>query len=165
MIMKKMLFIITCILISGIAMQSCKQSDENLKKDVDKAIQGRYNSTISTSVKDGVVTLIGTVESQQEKTSVESEVKAVKHVKTVVNNISVRESNITSQQPVINPDNTIKSSIESRLATEGFKDVKVDVSNGEIILSGNLKRSDLTKVMQIANESNPKKVTNNLNLK
>lgn len=160
-----MLFIITCILISGIAMQSCKQSDENLKKDVDKAIQGRYNSTISTSVKDGVVTLIGTVESQQEKTSVESEVKAVKHVKTVVNNISVRESNITSQQPVINPDNTIKSSIESRLATEGFKDVKVDVSNGEIILSGNLKRSDLTKVMQIANESNPKKVTNNLNLK
>ncbi|MDR2947764.1 MAG: BON domain-containing protein [Prevotella sp.] len=163
--MKKMLFIITCILISGIAMQSCKQSDENLKKDVDKAIQGRYNSTISTSVKDGVVTLIGTVESQQEKTSVESEVKAVKHVKTVVNNISVRESNITSQQPVINPDNTIKSSIESRLATEGFKDVKVDVSNGEIILSGNLKRSDLTKVMQIANESNPKKVTNNLNLK
>jgi len=165
MIMKKMLFIITCILISGIAMQSCKQSDENLKKDVDKAIQGRYNSTISTSVKDGVVTLTGTVESQQEKTSVESEVKAVKHVKTVVNNISVRESNITSQQPVINPDNTIKSSIESRLATEGFKDVKVDVSNGEVILSGNLKRSDLTKVMQIANESNPKKVTNNLNLK
>lgn len=160
-----MLFIITCILISGIAMQSCKQSDENLKKDVDKAIQGRYNSTISTSVKDGVVTLTGTVESQQEKTSVESEVKAVKHVKTVVNNISVRESNITSQQPVINPDNTIKSSIESRLATEGFKDVKVDVSNGEVILSGNLKRSDLTKVMQIANESNPKKVTNNLNLK
>lgn len=160
-----MLFIITCILISGIAMQSCKQNDENLKKDVDKAIQGRYNSTISTSVKDGVVTLTGTVESQQEKTSVESEVKAVKHVKTVVNNISVRESNITSQQPVINPDNTIKSSIESRLATEGFKDVKVDVSNGEVILSGNLKRSDLTKVMQIANESNPKKVTNNLNLK
>lgn len=165
MIMKKMLFIITCILISGMAMQSCKQSDENLKKDVDKAIQGRYNSTISTSVKDGVVTLTGTVESQQEKSSIESEVKAVKHVKTVVNNISVRESNITSQQPVINPDNTIKSSIESRLTTEGFKDVKVDVSNGEVILSGNLKRSDLTKVMQIANESNPKKVTNNLKLK
>ena len=163
--MRKMLFIITCVLISGITMQSCKQSDENLKKNVDSAIQGRYNSTISTAVKDGVVTLTGTVESQQEKTSLENDVKAVKHVKSVVNNISVRESNITTQQPAINPDNTIKSSIESRLATEGFKDVKVDVSNGEVVLSGTLKRSDLTKVMQIANESNPRKVTNNLNLK
>lgn len=163
--MKKMFFIITCVLISGMAMQSCKQSDENLKKEVDKAIQGRYNSTVSTSVKDQVVTLIGTVESQQEKTSVENDVKAVKHVKSVVNNISVRESNITSQQPVINQDSTIKSSIESRMKTEGFNDVKVDVSNGEVILSGTLKRSDLTKVMQIANESNPRKVTNNINLK
>lgn len=163
--MKKMLFIITCILISGLTMQSCKQSDENLKKDVDKVIQGRYNSTISTSVKDRVVTLTGTVESQQEKTSVENDVKAVKNVKSVVNNISVRESNITTQEPMVNPDNTIKSSIESRLATEGFKDVKVEVSNGDVVLSGNLKRSDLTKVMQIANESNPRKVTNNLNLK
>lgn len=160
-----MLFIITCILISGMTMQSCKQSDENLKKDVDKTIQERYNSTISTSVKDGVVTLTGTVESPQEKVSVENDVKAVKHVKTVVNNISVDESDITTQQPEINSDNTIKTSIESRLTTEGFKDVKVDVSNGEVALSGNLKRSDLTKVMQIANESNPRKVTNNLNLK
>lgn len=160
-----MLFIITCILVSGITLQSCKQSDENLKKDVDKAIEGRYNSTVSTSVKDGVVTLTGTVESQQEKMSVENDVKAVKHVKSVVNNISVRESNITSQEPVINPDNTIKSSVESRLQTEGFKDVKVEVSNGEVTLTGDLKRSDLTKVMQIANESNPKKVNNKLKLK
>ena len=164
MIMRKIFFIITCILISGVTMQSCKQSDENLKKDVDKAIQGRYNSTVSTSVKDGVVTLTGTVESQQEKTAVEDDVKAVKHVKTVVNNITVHESNISSQAPIVNPDNTIKSSVESRLKTEGFKDVKVEVNNGEVVLSGNLKRSDLTKVMQIANESNPRKVTNNLNL-
>lgn len=163
--MKKMLFILTCVLISGISLQSCKQSDEKLKTNVDKAIEGRYNSTISTSVKDGVVTLTGTVETEQEKTALESDVRAVKHVKTVVNNVSVSQSNIPSQEPVINPDNTIKTSIESRLATEGYKDVKIEVSNGEVTLTGDLKRSDLTKVMQIANESNPKRVINNLKLK
>ncbi|MFR0677823.1 BON domain-containing protein [Dysgonomonas sp.] len=163
--MKKILFIITCILISGMAMQSCKQSDGNLKKEVDKEIAERYNSTISTSVKDGVVTLTGTVESEQEKTSIQSDVEAVGHVKTVVNNISVNDSNIIPEEPVINSGDTIKSTIESKLETEGFKDVKVDIHNGDVVLSGDLKRSDLTKVMQIVNESSSGKVTNNLKLK
>lgn len=86
-------------------------------------------------------------------------------MKTVVNNISVRETSISSNQPMMNQDNTIKTSIESRLMTEGFSDVKVAVDNGEVTLSGDLKRNDLTKVMQIANESNPSKVTNKLTLK
>ena len=162
--MKKMLFILTCVLVSGITLQSCKESDEKIKMNVDKAIEGRYNSTISTSVKDGVVTLMGTVEAEQDKTAIESDVRAVKHVKTVVNNITVRES-VPTQEPVINADNTIKMTIETMLNAQGYKDVKVEVSNGEVTLSGDLKRSDLTKVMQIANESNPKKVINNLKLK
>lgn len=130
--MRKMLFTITCVFLSGTILQSCKQSDENLKKDVNKAIEGRYNSTVSTSVEEGVVTLTGTVESQEEKTSVENDVKAVKHVKSVVNNISVRENNITSQEPVIDPDSTIKSSIETKLKEGGYKDVKIEVANGEV---------------------------------
>ncbi|MDU1891677.1 MAG: BON domain-containing protein [Dysgonomonas sp.] len=158
--MKKILFIVTCILISGMTLQSCKQNDEALKKNVDMAIQGHYNSTVGTSVKDGVVTLMGTVETQEEKTLVENDVKAVKNVKSVVNNITVQESTLA-----VNPDNTIKSAIESRLQSEGLKDVMVEVKNGEVILTGDLKRSDLAKVMQIANESNPGKVTNNLKLK
>lgn len=163
--MRKMLFMIACIMVAGVAMQSCRKSDEILKKDVDRVIQGRYNSTIVTSVKDRVVTLAGTVESLQERTSVENDVKTVKDVKAVVNNITVVEKEVISQEPVINPDDTLKSTIELKLQTEGFKDVKVEVSNGEVTLSGDLKRSDLTKVMQIVNESKPVKVTNNLKLK
>ncbi|MBK5722268.1 BON domain-containing protein [Dysgonomonas sp. Marseille-P4677] len=163
--MKKMLFMIACIMITGVAMQSCRKNDDVLKKDVDRVIQGRYNSTIVTSVKDRVVILDGTVESQQEKMSVENDVNNVKDVKGVVNNITVRESDITSPEPVINSDDTFKSSIESKLQSEGFKEVKVEVSNGEVTLSGDLKRSDLIKVMQIVNEFNPVKVINNIKLK
>jgi len=160
--MKKTILIITCILLSGLAFQSCKQSDQKLNSEVEKVLKDRYQS-ISSSTKDGVVTLMGTVDSQQEKASAETSVRSVKNVKNVVNNIQVRMQEPAA--PAVNPDTTIKTDITTKLETGGYKDVKVEVTNGEVILSGDLKRSDLTKVMQIANESNPRKVTNNIKLK
>lgn len=163
--MKKILFIITCVLISGLSLQSCKKSDGSVKTDVDKVLQEQFSSSaISSTVKDGVVTLAGVVESEAEKVSIENAVKNVKGIKNLNNNITVQEKVITPPEPVYN-DAAIKSSIESKLTEQKFKTVKVEVKEGEVILTGDLKRADLTKVMQIANESNPKKVTNNLNLK
>jgi len=162
MIMKKTIFIITCVLLSGFVLQSCKQNDQKLNNEVEKVLKERYPA-ISSSTKDGVVTLEGTVDSQPEKSSAETLARSVKDVKNVVNNIQVRE--LEPATPMVNSDTTLKTDITSKLEAGGYKDVKVDVNNGEVVLSGSLKRSDLTKVMQIANESNPRKVTNNLNLK
>lgn len=160
--MKKFAFIITCVILSGIAFQSCKQSDQKLNSEVEKVLKEKYPA-ITSSTKDGVVTLSGMVDSQQEKVAAGESVRSVAHVKDVMNNVQVRE--LEPAAPVVNPDETIKSDINKRLQDGGYKDVKVEVTNGEVVLSGDLKRSDLTKVMQIANESNPKKVTNNLKLK
>lgn len=147
------------VLIAGVSFQSCKKSDENVKKEVDKAL---VIPGVSTAIQNGVITLSGEVESAEQKTIAENTVKTIKGVKSVVNNITVKEKVITPE-PV--KDDVIKSAVESKLQTEGFKDVKIEVTNGEIILTGNVKRADLTKVMQIANEANPQKVTNNLNIK
>jgi len=160
--MKKSILIIACILISTLGFQSCKQSDQKLNSEVEKVLKEKYPS-ISSSTKDGVVTLTGTVNSQQEKIAAGESVRSVKNVKDVMNNTQVRE--LEPADPVIHQDATIKTDIMAKLEAAGYKDVKAEVSNGEVILSGELKRSDLTKVMQIANESNPKKVTNNLKLK
>lgn len=160
--MKKIALIITCMILSGLAFQSCKQSDQKLNDEVEKVLKDRYTS-VSSSVKDGGVTLTGTVDSPQEKTAAGEAVRSVKNVKEVTNNIQVRE--IEPAAPIVNPDDTIKNEVITKLETGGYKDVKVDVKNGEITLTGSLKRSDLTKVMQIANESNPKKVTNDIKLK
>ncbi len=154
-----------CAVITGMGMQSCKPNDAKVQSEVDKVLRADYN-TVSTSYRNGVATLTGTVESQQEKTAAENAARSVKNVKSVVNNISVRQQQpVQTQSVTVNRDETITSNINSRLNTEGFKDVKVNVSNGEVTLSGDLKRADLNKVMQIANESNPRRVINNINLK
>jgi len=160
--MKKSILFIACVLFTGLAFQSCKQSDQQLNNDVEKVLKEKY-PTLSASTKDHVVTLMGTVDSEQEKAGAETSVRSVKNVKNVMNNIMVRQQEPAA--PMVAPDGTLKTDIMAKLEAGGYKDVKVDVNNGEVTLSGDLKRSDLTKVMQIANESNPKKVTNNLKLK
>lgn len=165
--MKKMFLMMACVLMTGIMFQSCKQSDSNIQQNVQQELTSKYNSySVSSSVRDGVVTLNGMVDSQAQKTAVENDVAKVSGVKRVMNNVAIRASNVMpQQQPATSPDTNMRSAIESRLRTEGFNDVRVDVANGEVVLSGSLRRNDLTKVMQIANESSPRKVTNNITLR
>lgn len=160
--MKKIVLMITCVLLTSVAFQACKPNDQKLNTEVENALKERHPS-VSSSTMEGVVTLTGMVESQQEKMAAGESARAVKNVKDVVNNIQVREP--VPAAPVVNPDTTIRTDIMSKLEAGGYKGVKVEVNNGEVTLSGDVKRSDLTKVMQIANESNPKKVTNNIKTK
>lgn len=157
--MKKSLFIAFCAIFSVVLMQSCKNNDEAIQKEVQTLVSEKV-SGITVSVKDKVVTLTGTVDSEEKKLEAAG-VASIKSVKSVTNNIVVKEE----PKPVINPDTEIRTTINNKLSAAGYKDVQVEVANGEVTLKGNLKRSDLQKVMQIANESNPKKVNNQLTLK
>jgi len=159
--MKKLVFIMTCIFLTGVGFQSCKQSDDKLQKEVEKVLKDNY-SNISSTVKDGVATLNGTVETEEQKAAIGSVVGLVKNIKSVTNNITVQAPEPTV---VISPDETIKTAINTAFVSAGFKDVVIDVKDGEVTLTGNVKRADLKKVMQIANESNPKKVVNKLTIK
>lgn len=156
--MKTKILICTLALFAGISFYSCKPNDEKLQKEVTNALS--VQPTVSSSVKDGVVTLTGIVESEEAKTAAEASVKSVKDIKSVVNNIEVKKP-----EPVINPDDVLNSSITSALTSAGFKDVVVSVKDGEVTLTGTVKKADLKKVMQIANEAKPKKVTNQLKTK
>lgn len=157
--MKRIAFIIACVIITGITFQSCKESDQKIQGEVNKVLAKDY-AKIKSEVKDGVVTLTGIVESMEEKTGAENVVHSLKPVKSVVNNIEVQVP-----PPPVNPDDTLKSAVEAGLTVAGFKDVKVEVANGEVTLTGDIKKKDLTKVMQVANEAKPQKVNNKLNLK
>lgn len=157
--MKKILLMMAFVLIASASFQSCKKSDESLKKEVDKVL---VDPSISYTVKDGIVTLTGEVESPEQKTAAEQIAKAVKGIKSVVNNVTVKEK---VAEPVIAADDVIKSAVETALQAAGFKDVKIEVLEGVVTLTGDIKKDDLAKIMQIANEANPKKVENKLNLK
>lgn len=154
---KSVLFYVSALLIS-VMLFSCKPSDEKIQKQVETALTA-IESTVTPVVKDGVVTLSGTVESEEAKAAAETALKALKDVKSVVNNVEVK------LPVVINPDEVLSTAITTLLTAGGFADVKAAVDSGIVTLTGDLKRADLQKVLQIANEAKPKQVINKLNLK
>ncbi len=157
--MRKTALIYVIALLSGVMLYSCKPSDEKLQKAVETALT-TANTAVESSVKDGVVTLNGTVDSEEAKAAAEAAAKAVKDIKSVTNNIQVSAPAVT-----VNPDETLTSTINAALSAGGFSGVSIAVSNGEVTLTGDVKKADLPKVMQIANESKPAKVINQLNIK
>lgn len=160
--MKKLIFIMMSVFLVGMTLQSCQDNDKKIKDEIENALKARYN-TVSVAVKDKVVTLTGSLNSQTERAAAENVVRTIKGVNSVVNNITVEEPTPTVKTDT---DTTIKTSIENRYKTDGYNDVKVAVVNGEVVLTGDVMRANLQKVMQIANEtSGVRKVTNNMNVK
>jgi osmotically-inducible protein OsmY len=140
---------------------SCKPSDsaiaESVKSKVSAVTQG-----LAVDVKDGVVTLSGEVADDATKAAVESALQGIKGVKSIVNNITVPPPPPPPVQ--INPDDVLRNSIDAAFAAKGIKGITATVSNGEVTLTGDVKKADLARVMQVANEAKPRKVTNQMKI-
>lgn len=141
---------------------SCKSgpSDNELQTGLTSTLSASYPGVMA-SVKDGVATLTGTCPDESCKNSAESAAKGMKGVKSVVNNITVAPP---PPPPVeITADTPLKDSLNSLLSA--YKTVNADVSNGVVTLTGTIKRSQLTTLMQSVQELKPKKVNNQLVIK
>lgn len=156
--MKRLVLILTCALLSSAVFYSCKPNDEKLQEQVETVLS-TVPSSVTGTVKDGVVTLTGIVDSEEAKAAAEAAIKTVKDIKSVTNNIEVK------LPVVINPDEILSTTISTALTAAGFKDVSLAVDSGVVTLTGEAKKTDLQKIMQIANEAQPKKVLNQLKLK
>lgn len=143
------------------AMVSCKSgpSDEQIQRD----LSGNLNGSVTATVKDGVVTLSGTCPDENCKTSSESSAKNAKGVKSVVNNIVVNTPAPAPAPVEITQTDSLQTSVDALLAS--YKTVKAKVDNGVVTLTGEIKRSQLTTLMQSVNELKPKKVENKLVIK
>ena len=157
----KLLQMLGLVLAVTMFFTSCKPSDsaiaEAVKSKVSSVTQG-----LNVDVKEGVVTLTGQVADDATKAAVESALQGIKGVKTVVNNTTLPPPPPPPPPVQINPDDVLRSTIQSAFDTKGFKGITAAVSNGEVTLTGDVKKADLQKVMQVANESKPKKVINQM---
>ncbi len=142
-------------------MTSCQPSDAKITQEITTKI-GAVAPGVSVSVQQGVATLTGEVTDEATRANLDSLVKSVKGVKSVQDNLSVPPP---PAPVVINPDYMVKASIDSALGAKQLSGITVTVSEGVVTLTGDVKRSDLQTVMQIANESRPKRVVNQLNIK
>ncbi|MCL1943215.1 MAG: BON domain-containing protein [Candidatus Azobacteroides sp.] len=154
--MKTKILVCAVALLAGISFYSCKPNDEKIQKEVATVLSSQ--PTISSEVKNGVVTLSGVVISDEVKAAAEASVKTVKDIKSVVNNIEVKLPE--AQAPVVTPDDALTTAATAALTAAGFKDVTVSAKDSVIILAGEVKKAELRKVMQIANDLKPKKVDN-----
>ncbi|MES2520720.1 MAG: BON domain-containing protein [Bacteroidota bacterium] len=116
------------------------KTNEELQKDVQNAIKWEpllHAAEIGVSVKDGVVTLTGNVDSYAKKSEAENATKNIVGVKVVVENVEVKFNSSYSKKD----DNDIASEILNaykwNMEVPNDK-IKIKVENGFITLEGDV---------------------------
>ena len=132
---------------------ACGPKDADIKASVDQAIAGTQGITVD--VAKGVATISGQFADDAAKSSTEAAVRAVKGVKSVVDNATV-----TPPPPpvVISADDSLRTNVAAAL--KDYPKLSADVKDGVVTLTGEVQKSALPKVMQSLSALRPKKIDN-----
>lgn len=137
----------------SLALAACGPKDADIKAGVDQAIAGTQGVTVD--VAKGVATISGQFADSAAKATTEAAVKGVKGVKSVVDNATVAPP---PAPVVISADDSLKTNVAAAL--KDYPKLTADVKDGVVTLTGEVKRSDLPKVMQAVSALHPKKIDN-----
>lgn len=131
---------------------SCKSkvSDADIKAKVETAMSP--NPTVMVDVKDGVVTLTGDVQTDEDKRNLENAAKAAepKAIKSIVNNLTVAPIEINT--------NDVDLTAKVVDATKDFPNVKTTVADGIITVTGEVEQARVQTLKMSLDALNPKKV-------
>ena len=165
--MKNRSLLMAGLLLISVSLFSCQPSDSTIQQGVNEKLAATPG--ITAEVKGGVVTLNGEVSDDAAKTSAEESVKSVAGVKSVSNNVMVQAPVPAPTPPpaaaVLSPDEILKNTLDSAYRADGYSEVTVAVSNGEVTLEGNAAKADVKKIVKTAQEAKATKVNNNLTVK
>jgi len=164
--MKNRSLLLAGLALIGMNLFSCAPSDSTVQQGVNEKIASTPG--VSAEVSSGVVTLSGEVSDEATKSSVEESVKSVSGVKSVNNNLQIQAAVLPPEPAPAAPtsaDDMLKNSLDSAYKAAGYQEVTVEVSNGEVTLGGNAKKSDVSKIVKTANDMKPAKVNNKLTVK
>lgn len=150
---KKLSLAMAIICVTAVTFLSCKSkvSDATVRTTVEAAVANGIN----VDVKDGVVTLDGTVASDDEKAAAEAAVNSLdakkSGIKSVVNNITVQ-----APAPVINPaDSDLLSKVNDVI--KDFPGIQADVKDGIITVTGELSKAKVQVLKMALDNLNPTK--------
>jgi hyperosmotically inducible periplasmic protein len=164
--MKKTITLFVAI-VAIAALNSCKPSDEKITNEIKTVITAEAKlAPVSYSVKEGVLTLTGEVETDAEKALAEEKLKAVKGVKSVINNITVKPKVVlpTPAELKAQADAALSTLVTTALSATGISGINASVVDSVVTLTGDVKKADLVKVMQAVMGTTPKKVDNKMNI-
>ena len=153
---------IAIFLSASVLFFSCKPKDSVVQTNINEKFAATPECTGATAtVADGVATLTGEVKDDACKNLAATTAQGVKGVKSVENNLTTTPP--PPPPPAVNPDTALAQGVTD--ATKDFPTVKASVNNGEITLTGSIKRSDLKTLMQSLNTLHPVKINNQLTIK
>ncbi|HYE55129.1 MAG TPA: BON domain-containing protein [Chitinophagaceae bacterium] len=160
--LKKLNVIVLAGLLCTCGFVACnsKPSDADIQTEVNKKLADEAGSGLTASVSKGVVTLSGTCKDEECRRECAEEVKDVKGVTNVVNNISVP---VATAPVEIAPDATLQEAANN--VVKAYSDVKAEVKDGVVTLRGQIERSKLQDLMSSLHALKPKKVENQLVIK
>lgn len=153
----KLKHLTTVILSVGLMfMISCKSKpkDADIQAAVTTALQS--SPGITADVKDGVVTLSGSVASQADKDAAEAAVKLNQGVKSVVNNVTVTPPPPPPAAPEVTADDSLKTAVAG--IVKDFPGIQADVKDGVITITGEQKADRWKKLKMALDALKPKKV-------
>lgn len=139
----------------AVAVPSCNNNvpDAEIKSKVEQVVI----PGVTVEVKNGVVTLNGTVSNEADKVAVENAVKDLdakeSGVRSINNNIVVAEA---APVPVVNEADAVLSG-QLADATKDFPTVKADVKDGVIYVTGEIEKAKVTRLKQALDALRPKK--------
>ncbi|MFD1768971.1 BON domain-containing protein [Sphingobacterium suaedae] len=138
----------------AVSVISCKPkvSDADLKAKVESVTAS--NPNVVVSVKEGVVTLSGTVASEEEKNSLAEAAKNAdaKHVKSVINELTVETA------PIVTSTDDADLTAKVVDATKDYPTVKAEVKGGIITVTGSIEQARVQPLKMALDALNPKKV-------
>ncbi len=131
-----------------------KNNDKEIQDNVTKTLTTNENySGVTSTVKDGTVTLTGMCKGDNCATDIEKNIKDLAGVKKV-------ENNITKDNSI---DLTMRTSVQSIITK--FPGVQADVASGVIVLRGTIERDKLQSLMSELSSLQPNKIDNQLLVK
>ncbi len=148
------------------AMPGCKSGpkDDDIQAGITQKIQLMPDMDgINTTVKDGAVTIMGEYKSEDQKSKTEAAIKEINGVKSVDDQATVAPPPPPAPVVTIAPDDALTKMVMD--ATKDFSGVKATIADGVITLNGEIKKTDLPKLMMTLNSMKPKKIQNNLVIK
>ncbi|GGF02854.1 BON domain-containing protein [Flavobacterium limi] len=147
----------------ALSLLACTPKDADIQKEINAKLAD--TPEIQVTVHEGVATIVGTCNDEAFKKNIERSVKAVKGVKSVVNNCQIPEPNVepAAAAVIINSDADLDKSVGKVI--KSYEGVSATVVGGVVTLSGEIKRSQLQPLIQSIQELKPQKVDNKLIIK
>lgn len=161
-----LLLFLPLVVVTLFSLPGCKSGpkDDDIQAGITQKLQLMPDMAgITTSVKDGIVTIAGEFTSDAQKSSTEAAIKDIAGVKSIDDKATVAAPPAPAPVVTTTPDDALTKMVMD--ATKDFSGVKAAIADGVITLTGEIKKTDLPKLMMTLNSLKPKKIQNNLVIK